>query len=43
MLRMAGTKWKDVVQKTGIPDKTVRRYFDRSKEIMRRELPGRRG
>ncbi len=43
LLRMAGTKWKDVVQKTGIPDKTVRRYFDRSKEIMRRELPGRRG
>ncbi len=43
LLRMAGTKWKDVVRRTGIPDKTVRRYFDRSKEIKRRELPRRRG
>lgn len=42
LLRMSGTKWKDVVRKTGIPDKTVRRYFKRSQEILRRELLKRR-
>lgn len=38
LLRMAGTKWKDVVRKTGVPDKTARRCFDGSKEILRQEL-----